>query len=77
MNTVNEEALLAWYEAAAKEPRLERNALLADVARQYQQTRREEYVLPPARTRSGAEERYPFRCENIGCCGASTVFWYF
>ena len=73
---VNEDAFFAWYEASAREPRLGRAALLDDLARQYRNTRREEYVLSPAQTRSGREERYPFRYENVGCCGASTVFFY-
>ena len=74
---VNEAAFFAWYEAAAAQPRLSRPALLEDLARQHRETRREAFVLPPEATRSGREERYPFRYENVGCCGASTVFFYF
>lgn len=75
-NYVNESAFFAWYDGAAREPRMSRAALLEDLARQHRDTRRKEYVLPPDRTRSGREERYPFRYENVGCCGASTVFYY-
>lgn len=76
-NYVNEAAFFAWYDEVAAEPKLSRPALLEDVARQYRETRQAEYVLPPERTRTGREERYPFRYENVGCCGASTVFYYF
>ena len=76
-NYVNEAALFAWYEEKAREPRLSRTALLEDLAAQHRQTRREEYVLSPDRTVTGREERFPFRYENVGCCGASTVFYYF
>lgn len=76
-NYVNEAAFFAWYDRVAAEPRPGRAALLEDLARKYRESRREEYILPPEKTRSGREERYPFRYENVGCCGASTVFFYF
>lgn len=76
-NYVNEAAFFAWYDAVANGPDPGRAALLDDVLRQYRETRREEYVLPPERTRSGREERYPFRYDNVGCCGASTVYLCF
>ena len=31
-------------------------------------------TLPAAKTLSGREERIPFTFENVGCCGASTIF---
>jgi len=76
-NYVNQEAFLRWYAEKAKPPLLQEAALLNDVARQYMETGRQEYVLAPEKTNSGEEERYPFRYENVGCCGASTYFWYF
>ena len=76
-NYVNEAALFAWYDEVAADPRPDRAAMLEDVARQHRETRQAEFVLPPERTRTGREERYPFRYENVGCCGASTVFYYF
>lgn len=76
-NYVNEAALFAWYEQVAKEPRLSPSALLEELTRRHRDTRETEYVLPPEKTRTGREERYPFRYENLGCCGASTVFYYF
>jgi len=76
-NYVNEAAFFAWYDEVAAEPEQSRPALLEDVARQYRETRQAEYVLPSAQTRTGREERYPLRYENVGCCGASTVFYCF
>ena len=77
MNYVNEEKLIAWYESVAKEPRMSSAALLADVFQQYVSTRVSEYVIPAEKTISGHEERYPFRFENIGACGACTNYIYF
>ena len=76
-NYVNEDAFFAWYEETAAEPRLSRPALLEDLVRRHRETQRQEYVLPPQKTVCGREARYPFRYENVGCCGASTVFYYF
>ena len=77
MNYVNEDQFVAWYESVAKEPRLSSSALLADVFQQYVSNHTSEYVIPAEKTISGREERYPFRFENIGACGASTFFIYF
>ena len=75
-NYVNEQALFDWYEQVG-DGRLDRTRLLDEVLRQYAKTRREAFVLPASATRTGQEERFPFRYENVGCCGASTVFIYF
>ena len=77
MNYVNEAKIITWYKNAAKPPQLSDSALLADVFRRYIETRCAEYVLPADRTVTGREERYPFRCETIGACGACTTFMYF
>ena len=77
MNYVNEDAFFAWYKAAAKRESLAGPALLADVVSQMNITGRQEYILPPSETKSGREERYSYRFENIGCCGASTMYIYF
>ena len=77
MNYVNEEKFIAWYESSVKEPRLSSVALLADVFQQYVSSRVNEYVIPAEKAISGHEERYPFRFENIGACGASTNYIYF
>lgn len=75
-NYVNEEKFFAWYESVAKD-KTDRKALLANVAKQYMARRKAVYVLPAEKTLSGKEESYPFRFENIGCCGASTIYFYF
>ena len=77
MNYVNEEKFIAWYKSTARPPLLSEAALLADVFRRYTETRCSEYVLTAAQTVTGREERYPFRCETIGACGACTPFLYF
>lgn len=77
MNYVNQEAFFDWYSSTSKQERFDKSALLSEVFEQYCRTHNEEYVLPAECTRSGKEERYPFRFENIGCCGASTMFLYF
>ena len=77
MNYVNEDKFIAWYKSVATEPQLSSAALLADVFQRYVSTRSNEYVIPAEMTISGHEERYPFRFENIGACGASTNYIYF
>lgn len=77
MNYVNEAKFISWYESVAKEPCMSSAALLADVFQQYVSTRANEYVVPADKTISGKEERYTFRFENIGACGACTDYIYF
>ena len=77
MNYVGDARFIAWYESVAKAPQKTPEALLDDVFRRYLETRCAEYILPPEQTVTGREERYPFRCETIGACGASTPFLYF
>ena len=75
-NYVNEEKFIAWYRAAARTP-LGDKAILERAAKQYMATRKGLFVLGPEETLSGQEESYAFRFENIGCCGASTLYFYF
>ena len=77
MNYVSEDTFIAWYRETAKPPRLSDEALMAEVYRQCVEDGAEEFVLSPEKTFSGQEERYPYRAENIGACGASTGFMYF
>ena len=77
MNYVNEDKFIVWYKSTARPPQLSETALLSDVFQRYVETRCSEYVLPAERTVTGREERYPFRCETIGACGACTPFLYF
>lgn len=77
MNYVNEEQFIAWYKSTARPPLLSESALLEDVFRRYLETRCSDYVLTAEQTVTGREERYLFRCETIGACGACTPFLYF
>ena len=77
MNYVNEDSFIRWYQSTAKAPQLSPEALLADVFRRYVETKCESYVLAAGQTVTGREERYPFRCETVGACGACTPFMYF
>lgn len=77
MNYVNEEKFIEWYMSTAKPPMLSAPSLLAGAFRRYAETKCSEYVLCADQTVTGREERYPFRCETIGACGACTPFMYF
>ncbi len=74
---VNEAAFFAWYRSVAKKKQFNSMELLNDVVHQYLETERKEYVVPAEKTESGKEESYPFNIDDIGRCGASTVFVYF
>ena len=74
-NYVNEDAFFAWYEEKTGR-KADEKALLAELAKQYMATRRGEFVLSGEKCLDGAEARYPFRFENLGCCGASTMYFY-
>ena len=77
MQLVNEEKFFSWYASVCRQPDVSRSSVLDDLMRQYHETRSEEFVLPASQSVSGLEEHYPFRYENIGCCGASTPYLYF
>ena len=76
MNTVGEEKFLAWYRANAKKP-LRAEQALQRVHDSYFADADEVFRLAAAETKSGEEASYEFRVENIGCCGASTLYFYF
>lgn len=76
-NYVNEDKFFEWYADKANSPVANKAKLLNEVFQQYMKTRKQEYVLPADRSKSGTEDNYPFRLENIGCCGASTYYIYF
>lgn len=74
-NYINEDSFFLWYEEkTGRKP--DKKVLLARLAKQYMDTRKGEFVLPAGECLSGVEERYPFRFENLGCCGASTIYFY-
>lgn len=84
VNYVNSEKFMAWYTAGAKEPLREAQALekvyaayCADCYAGRRSGSQGRFVIPAGESVSGKEESYDFRVENIGCCGASTIFVYF
>ena len=76
-NYINEENFIAWFTEKSNAPVSSRAKLLDEVLQQYIKTRKNEFVLSADRTKSGTEESYPIKFENIGCCGASTYYIYF
>lgn len=74
-NYVNEDVFFAWYEEkTGHEPN--KKALLAELSKQYISTRKGEFILPAEKCLSGESEKYSFAFENVGCCGASTMYFY-
>ena len=74
-NYVNEDAFFSWYEEKTG-LKANKKTLLQELGKQYMSTRKAEFVLSGEISLSGNEEVYPFRFENIGCCGASTMYFY-
>ncbi len=74
-NYVNEDAFFAWYEEKTG-CKADKKALIAELSRQYMASRKGEFLLPAEKCLSAQEERYSFRFENLGCCGASTMYFY-
>lgn len=77
INYVNEKAFLNWYQSVSRDQIVNESALLNEVFLAYCRTGKGIYTLPAAKTVTGKDESYPFTCENIGCCGASTLYVYF
>ena len=73
---VNIEALSAWYQSVSKRPWEERY-VLEQVFQRSIAHRQEEFILTPAETKSGLEERYPFQVQHINCCGSDQMFIQF
>ena len=77
INYVNDDVFWNWYKTTAKGPLMTKKALLDNVFQNYCDTKNEVYTLSPDATISGNEETYNFKFEDIGCCGASTIYIYF
>ena len=77
VNYVNQEAFFDCYDSVSTAADTDKSTLLSELFNRYCQTGEEHYTLPAAQTKSGQEESFSFRFENVGCCGASTVFIYF
>ena len=76
-NYVNEEKFFGWYESVSKNGIKNREELLNEAVSIFSNTGKAVYVLPADKTVSGKEERYTYKVENLGCCGASTIYVYF
>ncbi len=76
-NCVNEEAFFSWYSSVCASKKINRSAVLNDLYQGYCETKQSVFTLPASRTVSGKDESYPYRIDDIGKCGASTVFIYF
>ena len=76
-NYVNEDRFLQWYRSVCRKPEKNTGKLLNDLYLAYCDTGATEYTVPSSDSLTGRDESYVFRCEDIGCCGASTVYMYF
>ena len=76
VNYVNEERFLRWYRAHAKVPAPDAE-VLSRLYADYCAEHRSEFRLEAPDTLDGKSAHYRFRVDNIGCCGASTIYVYF
>ena len=72
-NYVNEEKFIEWYNSVSKEELRNKSELLTETVSIYSNTGKALYTLPAGKTKSGKEESYEYKVENLGCCGASTI----
>ena len=77
INYVNEEAFLKWYNSVSTEKAANERALLEEVYNRYCDTHSEVFVVPASNSVTGKDEEYKFKYDDIGCCGASTIYIYF
>lgn len=76
VNYVGQEKFFKWYKQKTGKKKVDEISLLNELFRRYSEEGAEKFVLKPSETVSGKEESYPFRFQNIGCCGASTYYVY-
>jgi hypothetical protein len=76
VNYVNEERFLKWYRERAKDPAPD-TEVLSRLYADYCDTKKSVYRLEPEDTVSGKAAEFRFKVDNIGCCGASTIYVYF
>ena len=77
VNYVREEAFLAWYDGVIANKTYNPQLVLGEVFESFCKTGKSIFEVPSKKTISGNAESYPFRAENLGCCGASTIMIYF
>lgn len=77
VNYVNEDKFIQWYASVSKTKDFNPTNLLSRVHQQYCDTGCSVFTVPANKSISGKDEHYPFKYEDIGCCGASTKYIYF
>lgn len=76
-NYVNEDKFFEWYVSVSKREITNKSELLNEVVSQAGSVGERIFTLPGSKTISGNDESYKYKVENIGCCGASTIYIYF
>ena len=76
-NYINQEKFIDWYRSVSKKELRNEQELLEKVLNDFCATRKEKFTVPASESKTGKDETYKFRGENLGCCGASTMFVYF
>jgi len=77
VNYIDEEKFFQWYEKNASNPDSNRTRVLNKLYSKYCETGKPYFTLAASETQSGQAESFPFRFEDVGCCGATTLFIYF
>lgn len=77
VNYVNESAFISWYNSVSKNMCSNDASLLEMVHKHYCDTHSECFTIPAENSKTGTAETYLFKYDDIGCCGASTVYIYF
>ena len=75
INYINEAAFYRWY-AEVTGKKADGNTLQL-VFEQYCSTGKAVFTLAANQTLTGRAEEYAYRFENVGCCGASTIYLTF
>lgn len=76
-NYVNDEKFYGWYESVSKERIVNKSALMNELVRNADGPGYAIYTIPASKTVTGKDESYRYKVENIGCCGATTIYIYF
>lgn len=76
-NYVNEEKFFDWYDSVSKSGVGNKSALLAELVSEAGGPGEKTYTIPAGKTSTGRDESYNYKVDNLGCCGASTIYIYF
>jgi len=77
VNYIDEEKFFAWYLKNCKSPDSNHQRVLEGLYNRFCETGQQFYTISKENSQSGQTEKYVFRFEDSGCCGASTIFIYF